>query len=96
MRTRAATTGMVVAVAAIGKVAEVAVAQAVLAAEVAVAQAVLAAEVAVAQAVVLAAVVAVVPEARAAGADVPVVSMPSAATPSCPGARWPREAKAGC
>jgi hypothetical protein len=90
MRTRAATTGMVVAVAAIGKVAAVAVAQGVLAAAVAVAQAVVLA------AVVLAAVVAVVPEARAAGADVPVVSMPSAATPSCPGARWPREAKAGC
>ena len=35
-------------------------------------------------------------EALAAGVDAQVGSMPSAAMPICPGAIWPREAKAGC
>jgi hypothetical protein len=39
---------------------------------------------------------AVAQEALAAGVDAQVGSMPSAAMPICPGAIWPREAKAGC
>ena len=54
----------------------------------------MAAAAAEARAVVRAAAVA--QAALAAGVDVQVGSMPSAATPICPGAICPREAKAGC
>jgi hypothetical protein len=85
MRIRVAMIGVVVAVAAIGTAAAVGAAQAV--------DPVVAGDRAVDP--VVAGDRAVDPEA-ADGVVAQVVSMPLAATPICPGARWPKEARAGC
>jgi hypothetical protein len=90
MRTRAATIG----VAAIGMAAAAAVARAAVPAAAAVARAVVLAAAAAARAAVPAAAEA--QAVSAGGVDARVGSMPWAATLICPGAIWPREAKAGC